>query len=290
MAADITGTIKSLYHYPVKAVAGNDLLASQISEVGLKHDRQWMFVDESGQFVTQRQIPHLVWVRAQIISKGLSLSAPNQPDVLIPWPDANQHDNVSVKIWRDNVIALNCGDTAAKWITQYLDIPGKVFRLVQFSEQSRRFADLADLSLRPALNMFSDGYGLNVLSQAAITGLNDRLAENGFDTVDALRFRPNIVLDGLSAHDEDFFDDVTIHTLQGPVVIKLIKPCTRCGVPNIDPFTAIMTSEVNETLSTYRRLANMHDEICFGMNAIVMEGAGHTIRVGDRFEATFKFE
>jgi len=76
MQADLSGTIQALYQFPIKGGAGNRLSQSVITEVGLQYDRQWLFVDEAGRFVTQRQIPHLVWVDAQASHNGLILDAP----------------------------------------------------------------------------------------------------------------------------------------------------------------------------------------------------------------------
>ena len=100
-----------------------------------------------------------------------------------------------------------------------------------------------------------------------------------------LRFRPNLVLEGLDAHSEDELSELLLHTEQGVIDLKLVKPCPRCPIPNIDPYTATSSPEVMDTLASYRRLDRMNDAICFGMNAIVQDGAGRTIRVGQPFEA-----
>jgi uncharacterized protein YcbX len=288
MQADLTGSIQALYNFPIKGGAGNLLNQSVTTEVGLQYDRQWLFVDETGQFITQRQIAHLVWVTAQASEKGLILNAPHQTELVVPWLNDVNHATVSVKIWRDTVSAIDCGEAAAKWVNHYLDVPGKSFRLVQALTTKPRHADLTGTTLAPAPNLFSDGYGFNILSESSISALNDRLVESGHEPVDVLRFRPNIVLSGLQPHEEDFIERLTVHTATGPIVIDMVKPCTRCAVPNIDPFTAISSPEVNDTLATYRRLVSMHDEICFAMNAIMTSGVGRVIKVGDPFEAHLK--
>jgi uncharacterized protein YcbX len=289
MQADLTGSVQALYQFPIKGGAGNLLMQSLITEVGLQYDRQWLFVDETGRFMTQRQIPHLVWVEAQASLTGLLLSAPNQKALFVPWADQDGHNTISIQIWHDVVTAIDCGESAAQWITRFLEIPGKSFRLVQAHAASTRLADLTNTTLAPAPNLFSDGYGVNILSEASILTLNDRLNQGGFDSIDALRFRPNIVLTGLEPHEEDFIERLTVHSASGPIVIDMVKPCTRCAVPNIDPFTAISSPEVNDTLAVYRRLTSMNDAICFAMNAVIRQGVGSVIRVGDRFEAQLGF-
>ena len=290
MQADVAGTVKALYQFPIKGGAGNSLMQSAITEVGLQYDRQWLFVDETGRFMTQRQIPHLVWVNAQASPAGLLLNAPNQTALIVPWAQPDDHNTVSVQIWHDVVTAIDCGDSAAQWITQFLEIPSKSFRLVQAHAASARCADLTNTTLAPTPNLFSDAYGVNILSESSIQTLNDRLNQGGFEPIDALRFRPNIILTGLEPHEEDFIQRLTVYSASGPVMIDMVKPCTRCAVPNIDPFTAISSPEVNDTLAAYRRLASMNGAICFAMNAVISQGVGAVIRVGDRFEAEIRFK
>ena len=47
-----------------------------------------------------------------------------------------------------------------------------------------------------------------------------------------------LVLDGLTAFDEDHIDELTVDAEGGPVRLKLIKPCSRCQIPNVDPASA----------------------------------------------------
>ena len=44
------------------------------------------------------------------------------------------------------------------------------------------------------------------------------------------RFRPNVVIDGVEAFDED-----RIHELRvGAVTLRLVKPCARCSITTTD--------------------------------------------------------
>jgi hypothetical protein len=66
------------------------------------------------------------------------------------------------------------------------------------------------------------------------------------------RFRPNLVLDGLDAHGEDALDEIVFATDDGPVRLKLVKPCARCTIPDIDPVTAATGHAVGDALAGYR--------------------------------------
>ena len=87
------------------------------------------------------------------------------------------------------------------------------------------------------------------------------------------RFRPNIVLDGIEAFDEDYIDQIKINGAQ----LQVVKPCVRCTVPNVDPVTGEPGFEPGATLATFRNDTRAGG-LTFGVNAIVAAGRRHTTR------------
>ncbi len=282
---DCTGVISQMFIYPIKSCAGIEISESPLLHTGLLHDREWMIVDQDGQFLTQRQIPHMVWITPRLTGEALYLSAPDQQEVRVAFDHVGTAKQVTV--WRDTLPGDDMGDEVAAWLDAFLAVPGKRFRLIRFSSQASRFSAKEWTGDLHAPNMFSDGFALLVVTQRALEVLNERLMAEGFEAVDMLRFRPNLVLEGLDAHIEDELSHLLLHTAAGMIDLQLVKPCGRCPIPNIDPYTATSTPEVMETLSAYRRLDRMHDAICFGMNAIVRSGVGQTLRVGQPFQADY---
>ncbi len=283
--ADCTGVISQMFIYPIKSCAGIEISESPLTQTGLLHDRAWMIVDQEGQFVTQRQIPHMVWITPRLTAEALYLSAPDHKEIRVALDDVGIPKQVTV--WRDTLMGNDMGDEIAAWLDAFLAVPGKQFRLIRFSPQAVRLSAQEWTGDLIAKNMFSDGFALLVVSQRSLDILNERLVAEGSEAVDMLRFRPNLVLEGLDAHIEDELAYLLFHTVAGKIDLRLVKPCGRCPIPNIDPYTATSSPEVMETLAAYRRLDRMHDAICFGMNAIVRAGAGQTLRVGQPFEADF---
>ena len=98
------------------------------------------------------------------------------------------------------------------------------------------------------------------------------------------------VLAGVEAHDEDRIDELFIGTGEGEVRLQLVKPCTRCPIPNIDPATAESTPAVSTALRRYRQDPRMDGAITFAMNAIVREGTGTVLRVGQPVAANLRFD
>lgn len=58
--------LSGIYIYPVKSLGGICLEVSEVETRGLKYDRRWMLVDESGKFITQRTHSQLVLINVAI--------------------------------------------------------------------------------------------------------------------------------------------------------------------------------------------------------------------------------
>lgn len=75
------------------------------------------------------------------------------------------------------------------------------------------------------------------------------------------RFRPNIVLEGGRAWDEDDWSEVSI----GGHSFQLVKPCSRCKITTLDQTTGARSGdEPLRTLSTFRK---WDSGVMFGWNA-----------------------
>jgi uncharacterized protein YcbX len=297
---DVSAQIARLFVHPVKSCAGVEVREAVLTDTGLELDRAWMVVDAQGVFVTQREQPRLALVRPQIKPRELVLSAPGMQALHIVLDRVKQH--VSVKLWDDAVPAFDMGDEAAQWFTDFLVMSAdanqtsrprtyrpSTYRLVRFDPAHRRASSPDWTGGVQALNLFSDGYPLLVLSEASLAELNERLVTAGHASVGIERFRPNIVLSGLHAHDEDRLGVMHVAAGAEEVLLKPVKPSPRCPIPNVDPQTATISSEVGDTLQSYRQDARVEGAVTFGMNTIVLQGVGATLHVGQTVTADFDF-
>lgn len=287
-SAAVQARISRLFVYPVKSCAGVALQDAVLTATGLDLDRAWMVVDEEGEFVSQRELPRMALVRPALTPHELVLNAPGMQALHLRLEAAGAA--VSVRVWDDVVPAFDMGQEAARWFSQFL---GKSLRVVRFDRAHRRLSSLKWTGGLEAPNQFSDGYPVLVASEASLAELNARLAAAGHAPVGMERFRPNLVLDGLEAHDEDLLGLMRID-VQGPsgepAELLPVKPCPRCPIPNIDPATAQPSPQVGDTLQAYRRLEVVGGAVAFGMNAIVRAGEGAVLKVGQRVVADFRFE
>src|SRR5205085_12132429 len=115
--------------------------------------------------------------------------------------------------------------------------------------------------------------------------VNRRLALAGEAPVTLQRFRPNLVIDGLDAHDEDHVDEIVFATPEGPVRLKLVKPCARCTIPDVDPERGTTGHAVGDVLAQYRADPRVGGALTFAMNAVIVEGVGRALAVGTPGEA-----
>ncbi len=292
-AADVKAGITGLWVYPVKSCAGVQVQEALLTETGLEFDRAWMVVDEHGDFLTQRELPRMALIRPQLKYHDMVLRAPGMLALYIALDQVQEP--VRVRVWGDEVKAYDMGPIAAQWFSDFL---GAKVRLARFDPEERRASSQRWTGGVEALNQFSDGYPLLLLSEASLAALNEKLRASGGAAIGIERFRPNIVLGdlnggsthALAAHDEDRLGELQIVTEQGLALIKPVKPCARCPIPNIDPATSLSSPEVCDTLHTYRQDPRLKGALSFGMNAIVLQGSDHLLRVGQSITANYRFD
>jgi len=284
--SDLLGTIERLFVYPVKSCAGIELQEAQLTEAGLDLDRAWMVVDATGTFLTQRALPRMALIRPQLKSDEMVLRAPGMLALHVAI-DAVEAP-ATVTVWRDTVPAWDMGAIAAQWFTDFL---GQPCRLVRFDPEYRRLSSMAWTDGIEAPNQFSDGFPVLLASAASMDELNARLVAGGHAAVGIERFRPNVVLAGVEAHDEDRIDLLRVDAGTGDEIhLQPVKPCARCPIPDIDPASAEIDPAVGDMLRTYRHDKRLDGAITFGMNAIVRQGAGQMLRVGQRVAADLRFD
>ena len=287
---DIQATIARLFVYPIKSCAGVEVNETLLIETGLEFDRAWMVVDSAGDFVTQRELPRMALIRPQLKHSEMILRAPGMLALHIAFDRVEEP--ARVRVWKDEVAAYDMGDIAAQWFSDFLSEPGKLrkLRLVRFDPEQQRLSSLKWTDGIEAPNQFADGFPLLVASEGSLSELNARLVAAGHGAVGIERFRPNVVLAGIEAHDEDRVDTLHIATAEGEVLMRPVKPCARCPIPDIDPMTAVSSPEVGDMLRSYRSDPRVDGAITFGMNAIVLQGLEHALRVGQPVGGNLRFE
>jgi uncharacterized protein YcbX len=278
----MTPTVAGLFVYPVKSCRGIAPQRAIVAVPGFEHDRAWMVVDprESPmRFLTQREIPRMALIRTELASDALVLEAPEAPATRIPLDLAGSPNHAVV--WRSTVDVFDQGDDAARWLSEFT---GRTVRLVRFDQRTERFCNPEFAGDTGAHTQFADGYPILVISSASLADLNQRLEAIGESPLPMNRFRPNLVIDGLEAYDEDHLAALRI----GDVELRLVKPCTRCQITTTDQDTAAVGRQPLALLGSYRNDPRFGG-VSFGMNAVVTRGAGRAIGMGDAVDVDWSF-
>jgi uncharacterized protein YcbX len=275
-------SLSALFLHPLKSGASLPVEQALIADTGLQYDREWMVVDADGEFVSQRELPRMVQIQPELRHSELVLRAPGMLPLHLRLDGAE--GEMRVRVWSDEMPAFDMGDLAAQWCRDFLGVKG--LRLAAFDSQARRTSEARYSAGVQALNTFTDGFPLLVLSQASLDEFNRRLQAAGHEAVGLERFRPNIVLAGVDTpHGEDHLSRLHIDTADGPVELALTKPCPRCPIPDVNPATSERQTHISDILNGYRRHERLGGAVAFGMNAVVVKGQGCTLRVGDRVRA-----
>ena len=257
--------IEALYIYPLKSAQGIPLAEMSISNSGPQWDRQWMLIDNKNDFVSQRKEPKLCLISQKLTNDSLLLSAPEMDDLKIPFYQESSHTEV-VTLFNKETTACFVGKIFDEWFSDFLKKP---FRLVRSPQEPSRWTSGNHGPVRELL--FPDGYPFLLTSVETLEELNSKLQAQ----VEMARFRPNIVVSGAKANEEDSWKSFSINGIS----FDSVKACTRCSIITVDPKTSLPNNEVMRVLGSYRR---KDGKIIFGNN-LVHHNTG-SVKVGDTLQ------
>ena len=247
-----TRCLRGLYHYPIKSCRGASLTEAVIGVRGIAADRHWMVVDATGNFLTQRELPRMALIAPRLSAGTLEVTAPDARPLTLTV--GRPGVRIDVSVWADRCAAVDEGDEAAEWFTAFL---GTACRLVRMPDDEVRRVDGTYAGPDDQVG-FADGFSFLLTSRASLDELNRRL-----DTpLPMNRFRPNIVIDGVTPFEEDGWRHIRIDG----ITFTVAKPCARCAITTTDQNTAERGKEPLRTLATFRHVAGKG--VMFGQNLV----------------------
>ena len=167
---------------------------------------------------------------------------------------AVRQERVDVSVWSDRCVAIDEGPDAAEWLSAFLDVR---CRLVRFPNDATRRVDPEYGGPNDQVG-FADGFSFLLTSCASLDDLNRRLAA----PLPMNRFRPNIVVNGGNAFQEDRWRRIRIDD----ITFAVVKPCARCVTTTVDQKTGDASREPLRTLATFRNVPGRG--VMFGQNLI----------------------
>jgi uncharacterized protein YcbX len=295
MIPPIMPIISALYFYPIKSCGAVALDEVALTARGMALDRHWMLVGPTGRFTSQREYPALARVQPRPDAYGIRVNAPGCDELFVSDDDVLHAGRRSpVSVWAAAMSAQDAGDAAARWFSDYVGTP---LRLVRFDPDVTRQADVRWTQDHPAPTQFADGFPFLVTNQSSLDELNSRLQAKGAPAIPMDRFRPNIVISGLDAYEEDHIGRIMIDgvgdTAGGEITLRFVKPCARCPIPTINQATGHKDEnwphEPLDTLAGYRADPRVDGGLTFGQNAILEAGVGAILRCGANVDVEIDF-
>lgn len=261
--------VAALTYYPVKGLSGVSVERAEVGPAGLRDDRNFMLVEPDGTFLSQRSLPAMASLRAEIAGDTLRLSGPGAPDLEIPIQyDGKRRDVSLFGTWFGQGIVQD--PAADEWFTERL---GKSAALVRVTPEH----DRPGWGVHRGQTGFGDAHALMIGSLSSLDGLNERIVERGGEAIPINRFRPNIVVAGWP---EPHTEDKVLRMSAGSVEIGYSARGIRCAVPTVDQTSGEKRGpEPTRTLASYRREPAYGGGVSFGMKAAVL--AEGTVSVGD---------
>ncbi len=257
--------VSQLNIYPIKSLGGIPLKSVHITDRGFEYDRRWMLINENNDFLTQREFPAMALLQPAITTEGLRVFNMNRDNgfIIIPFTPAT-NKRIATNIWGVPCTPLHVSEAADKWFSEQLQTQ---CRLVYMDDDTQVAVNEA-YNINNSLTSFSDGFPILMISESSLDDLNSKASE----AVPMNRFRPNLVISGAGAFEEDSMNEFMING----IVFYGAKPSARCVLTTIDQATGKKGKEPLKTLSLYRKLDN---KIYFGENVIAASKG--MISVGD---------
>ncbi|WP_312052690.1 MOSC N-terminal beta barrel domain-containing protein [Pantoea brenneri] len=258
-------TLSRLFIHPVKSMRGLQLSHAQVSDSGLAFDRLFMVTEPDGTFITARQYPEMVRFTPVILPDGLLLLAPDGSHSSVSFSDFSGQYHPT-EVWGNHFTARIAPEAINQWLSQFF--PREVQLRWVGPQPTRRVKNFASVPLS-----FADGFPFLLVNSASLADLQQRCPAS----VRVEQFRPNLVVSGPAAWEEDSWAEIKI----GEVLFEVTKPCSRCVFTTVSPETGHKhpAGQPLATLQGFRSAQDGSGDIDFGLNLIARNSG--VVRAGD---------
>lgn len=250
--------LRHIWIYPFKSMRGFEVEEAKLNFSGIENDRNWMLVDEFGQFMTAREEPRLLHFSTGISADQSELKIvfqPNHSPFRFPIaPEEGQ--KMQSEIWGDKIQTLHPSPQLSEYFSDCLQ--KKVFAVYSNKNSGRIKTTISSKKFR--LNL-ADAFPFLILGTNSVEQLSAEYKEK----IDIRRFRPNLIFTGGLPFEEDTWKKITI----GESSFLCEKKCARCKVIALSPDTIEYNPEILKLMNRTRKINN---QIFMGMNLSLLEG------------------
>ncbi|CCC06848.1 hypothetical protein SMACR_00875 [Sordaria macrospora] len=208
----------------------------------------------------------LAWLGAKL-SRGLH--AVPEKEIILPvsFPseseiEARKYKWEPVKIWRDTVTALNMEADLPRELRLYLGVSNRLglFRVdpARLREVYRNAPKKEEAGYQPVTG-WQDAYPVHMLNLSSVQDFDAKIdKDDNLKSLDPLRFRANIIVDGVKAYEEETWKTIRFNPgqsnkRQDKTNFHVSCRTVRCKMPNVDQDTGFRhPSEPDRSLRKYR--------------------------------------
>jgi len=223
--------VSDLIIHPIKSLNGIHVSAAKICEYGFENDRIFMIVreqpDHSHRLLHIGAVSALALFRTSIVDFNIVVSSP-EGALLVPLnPDTRGLKRVYICMAETDLWAYDMGFDYNLFFRKTL---GPNVKLL-FGGGTRPTA-----MNKPSHWLFRQKIALHFTAPILLTSASSLADVNkrASSSTDMEKFRPNIVVDGAAAWDEDYWSEVRI---AGNLRVPLTAPCNRCRSITVDYIT-----------------------------------------------------
>lgn len=195
-----------------------------------------------------------------------------------------------VVIWKSTPRWLNYGIHVPDDFRDYIGSknPLTLFRVdpASYREVYRNAPRKEDLGYQPSVG-FADAYPVHLLNLASVRDVAAKVREE-IPNFSARRFRPNILITGPGAYDEDDWKRVRIDSEEFYCACHTV----RCKLPNVDPDSSERHPiEPDKALRSFRCIDDgAPQNACLGLMLVPVKEHGVTLKVGQGIEVVERGE
>lgn len=168
----------------------------------------------------------MVLIQPKIIGNQLTLSAPDKDDCVLNLDKLRKGVvNAKIQCWHSKVDGIDAGDEVADWLSEHIVGKKGVFRLnfyphlystQKVTKSDRKYKGFKEEDS----GTYHDTTSYMLINQASIDDVNTHLDH----VVKPLQFRPNLIVKGPAAYEEDAWNWVRVGE---HVIFRGLSPCTR---------------------------------------------------------------
>ncbi|VEC76626.1 Flavodoxin reductases (ferredoxin-NADPH reductases) family 1 [Raoultella ornithinolytica] len=260
-------TLSRLFIHPVKSMRGIGLTHAFADISGLAFDRAFMVTETDGTFITARQFPQMVKFTPSPLHDGIHLTAVDGSSAIVRFSDFSAQ-GAPTEVWGNHFTALIAPPSVNQWLSGFFNRDVQLRWLGPHLTRRVKRHDAVPLT-------FADGFPYLLANEASLRDLQQRCRAS----VRMEQFRPNLVVTGAAAWEEDTWKVIRI----GDVVFDVAKPCSRCVLTTVSPERG-QKHPSGEPLATLQQFRTALDngDVDFGQNLIARNSG--VVRVGDEVE------